>query len=391
MVIPHPTPPTLPAFRWAGGKRRLIDSLAPYIPVSPGGRLFEGFAGGAALFFATAPHRAVLADFSPRLIRTYRGIRDHCGAVLEHLARHAAAHAAAPTPYYYATRSELPDAGSDAAVAAWMLYILRAGFNGLMRVNLSGGVNTPKGDCDDLAVLGAPRNLRAVSDLLQHAELRVGGFEDTTADAVAGDAVYHDPPYLYPRRKVGFTAYAGRFGVEDHRRLEAHAWKQAQAGIRVAISNELNATVLDVYPPSRWIPLPIMARRNINRDPGGRGPVAEVLLIPVTTPVDSMACYIPEPLPCLCGCGEMPAMRSEYADVPGRSAHRVRAMRARHRAEAADQPISDLLERHRRQLALLKADMQVQKAWALERRAAVMAAKAAALRATAAVLRRGKP
>jgi len=62
---------TNPIVKWAGGKCRLVPVLESRFP-----RQFdtyhEPFVGGAALFLATQPPRAVLADANERLIRMYK-------------------------------------------------------------------------------------------------------------------------------------------------------------------------------------------------------------------------------------------------------------------------------------------------------------------------------
>jgi len=63
-----------PFLKWVGGKRQLLPELLPRVP-SKFGTYFEPFLGGAALFFALHPARAVLADMNLRLVRAYRGVQ----------------------------------------------------------------------------------------------------------------------------------------------------------------------------------------------------------------------------------------------------------------------------------------------------------------------------
>src|SRR4051794_9664263 len=84
-----PAPRARPFLKWAGGKGQLLEQLRPLLPGalpggggtgggvgSSGGRYFEPFVGGAALFFALAPGRAVLTDVNAELIDCYKAARD---------------------------------------------------------------------------------------------------------------------------------------------------------------------------------------------------------------------------------------------------------------------------------------------------------------------------
>ena len=77
--------PAKPFLKWAGGKRQLLDHLRARVPEGHG-TYHEPFVGGGALFFDTAPERAILADWNPRLVRTYRSVRDNPEAVIARLA-----------------------------------------------------------------------------------------------------------------------------------------------------------------------------------------------------------------------------------------------------------------------------------------------------------------
>src|SRR5215831_15695258 len=62
--------PAAPIVKWVGGKTKLLTELTARMPARFG-RYYEPFAGGAALFFRTAPRRAVLADSNTDLVALY--------------------------------------------------------------------------------------------------------------------------------------------------------------------------------------------------------------------------------------------------------------------------------------------------------------------------------
>lgn len=129
----------LPFLKWAGGKRWLFtfDFLGS-LPSHE--RYIEPFLGGGAGFFALKPKNALLADLNPDLINAYSVVRDNPRelriALEEHQSRHSDDH-------YYAVRASKPD---DAlGRGARFLYLNRACWNGLYRVNQLGNFNVPKG------------------------------------------------------------------------------------------------------------------------------------------------------------------------------------------------------------------------------------------------------
>src|SRR5437867_12892838 len=79
--------PAWPFLKWAGGKTSLRPELLKHVPARLR-RYHEPFCGGAALFFAVAPRRAVLSDSNAELMHCYQQVRDGVGAVLDALARH---------------------------------------------------------------------------------------------------------------------------------------------------------------------------------------------------------------------------------------------------------------------------------------------------------------
>ncbi|MFN7145828.1 MAG: DNA adenine methylase, partial [Myxococcota bacterium] len=133
--LPRPRP----FLKWVGGKRQLLPALGRHVPARFS-RYHEPFLGGGALFFHLQPGRAVLSDTNARLIRTWKGVRDHVEDVIGLLA--AWPHDRA---FFEALRARPIDDASDAEVAAWFIYLNRTGFNGLYRVNRKNIFNVPFG------------------------------------------------------------------------------------------------------------------------------------------------------------------------------------------------------------------------------------------------------
>src|SRR3569832_1132612 len=68
-----------PFLKWVGGKTRLLETLADFIP-DDFETYYEPFLGGGSLFFHLEAQgrfrRAVLNDCNPELVNCYRVIRD---------------------------------------------------------------------------------------------------------------------------------------------------------------------------------------------------------------------------------------------------------------------------------------------------------------------------
>ena len=260
-----------PFLKWVGGKRQLMPELKRYIPETFS-RYFEPFVGGGALFFELRPRKAVLADVNERLIRTYRGVRDSVDEVIRLLNEYP--HESA---FFYRLRQADVDAGTDAEVAAWFIYLNRTGFNGLYRVNQSNGFNVPFGRYENPTICDAP-NLRACSRALANADLLVTDFAKATTKAKAGDFVYFDPPYVPLSTTSSFTSYtSGGFGAAEHERLRDVARDLKKRDVSVLLSNSSAPFVRSLYRRG-FRAREVSATRLINSKASGRGAITELLI-----------------------------------------------------------------------------------------------------------------
>jgi len=256
-----------------GGKRQILGELRREAPESFV-RYHEPFLGGGALFFHLRPKHAFLTDSNERLIRTYRGVQEDVEEVIRLLKQHQLRHS---RRYFLATRAWAEvDGGSDAEVGAWFIYLNRTGYNGLYRVNSRNVFNVPPGNykkpriCDE-------DNLRACSRALRGVRLAVSGFEQVVRRAKPGDFVYFDPPYVPLTRTSSFTDYTSKgFGEAEQTKLRDVARALRDKGVHVLLSNSSAPLVHELYSDFRRIE--VSARRAVNSQAHGRGPVQELLL-----------------------------------------------------------------------------------------------------------------
>jgi DNA adenine methylase len=271
LVVASETPVGRPFIKWAGGKRQLLPSLLKHAPPNPS-NYFEPFIGGGALFFALRPRRAVLADVNERLIRTYKGVRNN----VEDVVRLLRSYPHNPT-FFYRFREEKIDAGSDAEVAGWFIYLNKTGFNGLYRVNRDNRFNVPYGRYANPAICDE-RTLRACSDALAGTELLVDDFAAVVAKAKRGDFVYFDPPYVPLSTTSSFTSYTSRgFGEAEQTRLRDTAKKLKKRGVRVLLSNSSAPFVRDLYADGFKL-IEVSATRVVNSKATARGAIVELII-----------------------------------------------------------------------------------------------------------------
>ncbi|MBL4632997.1 MAG: DNA adenine methylase [Kofleriaceae bacterium] len=264
-----------PILKWVGGKTRLLGELSKRMPTNFG-RYYEPFVGGGALFFRTAPARAVLGDYNADLINVYQCVANDVDKVGRKLAVHIRKHF---EEHYYAERvrwNERSPKQTKVDRAAQFLYMNKTCFNGLWRVNSKGGFNVPIGRYTNPGIYDL-QSLRAASLVLQKAQLHAGHYGDVVTSAQAGDFVYFDPPYHPITQTSNFTSYtAGSFNEDDQRELASVAKGLADKGCAVILSNNDTPFIREIY--SGWNIDQVMCGRSINSKASKRGAVAEVII-----------------------------------------------------------------------------------------------------------------
>lgn len=271
-----------PLFKYVGGKTRLLLDLYAALPCKPDAfdRLIEPFAGGAAMFFALEPKRAVLADANADLTVVYRAIRDDVERVIRRLRTHERDH---NRRHYYALRARFNvhrRTWHESWRASAFLYFNRTCFNGLWRVNKDGDFNVPIGDYKDPKILDRA-TLRAGAELLQRASIHHQSFAVTINDTGDGDLIYADPPYDPMTVTANFTNYTdGRFTRDDQRALAHTLLAARKRGAHVMVSNSDTPFVWGLYPKrDGWRHVRVRRRGTISSNKHKRGSVGELIIV----------------------------------------------------------------------------------------------------------------
>lgn len=234
------TEKVLPFLKWAGGKRWFADRHTHLLPDGYD-RYVEPFLGGGALFFATAPERAVLSDLNIDLIATYEVARDFPTDLAERLRRYHERHS---RDTYYTVREKKPS--DKIELAAWFLYLNRTCWNGLYRVNLRNVFNVPIGTKTDVVL--PSDDFEIVSQRLAAAKIQCCDFETTIDTATDGDFVFVDPPYTVKHNENGFVKYNDRiFSWDDQVRLRDAVARASQRGAKVLVTNANHASIRELY------------------------------------------------------------------------------------------------------------------------------------------------
>ena len=268
-----------PFVKWAGGKRQILNELRKYVPEEYN-TYYEPFIGGGALFFDLAPKNAVINDSNSELMNVYTVMCSDekyskmCNLLNNYEVKNS-------EEFYYEIRNkdrnrEKYDKLNDYTKAARTIYLNKACFNGLYRVNSKGEFNVPYNKKTSVNTYDK-ENLLVVHMYLvmNNVKLLNIDFEEALSTAKEGDFVYIDPPY--DQINASFTSYTeSGFGKDEQRRL-ARVYKELdKRGVKVMLSNHNTELINELY--KDYNIHVIEAKRNINSNGKKRGKVEEVII-----------------------------------------------------------------------------------------------------------------
>lgn len=205
--------------KWTGSKRSQALRIATYAPTFE--RYYEPFLGGGALLFLLGAPGSVGGDVYKPLVAFWEMVRDRPGDLIEDYAAQWDALQRDFPGYFYVIRERF----NREQRPEDLNFLMRTCVNGIVRFSKKGDFNNSfhlsrKGmQPDNFALI-----VREWSARLVGIEFRCSDFEQTVADARAGDFVYMDPPYagnkqryigdLDVRRFYDFLENLNRRGVK---------------------------------------------------------------------------------------------------------------------------------------------------------------------------------
>jgi DNA adenine methylase len=271
-----------PFVKWVGGKRQLLSQFRlrnlfpPHFFDKTNNTYYEPFVGGGAVFFDLLPKKAVLSDMNNELVITYNVIKNNVEELIKSLKKHKIT-----KEYFLTIRAKDITKLSDIEIASRFIYLNRTCFNGLYRVNKSGGFNVPFGQnknpliCDEV-------NLREVSKVLKNVNIKHQGYQEVLKNAKKGDFIYFDPPYYPLSKTASFTSYTkDAFLDKEQIELRDVFVELNKRGCYVMLSNSDAPFINKIYSEIKDKKVRISkveAGRAINSKGSGRGKILEVVV-----------------------------------------------------------------------------------------------------------------
>ena len=219
-----------PFCKSVGGKSKLAAAILDILPKPK--RYFEPFVGGGAVFWVLQERYpdtpSFLNDMNSHLMDVYETIRDDVDEFIVELKKKRYTNT---KDAFLKVRAACFGSDNMRQRAAEFIYTNKVGFNGLFRVNSSGGFNVPFGRYDNPTICDEA-NLRACAGVLQNTNLLSWDFELALQDArKAGDVVYLDPPYVPKSATANFVGYTAKgFNKDDQVRLRDVALQLKKEG-----------------------------------------------------------------------------------------------------------------------------------------------------------------
>lgn len=268
-------PNALPFLKWAGGKRKLVNTILSLAPTSFE-RYIEPFVGGGAVALSLAHKPMLLNDANTELIEVYRVVRNDLKRLLTLLDEHQQKHS---EEYFYLVRAQNPAILTAEERAARFIYLNKTCFNGLYRVNKYGAFNVPFGRYSN-PILYNEEAIQAASNVLRGATLYAEDYYLFLKQHVqAGDFIYIDPPYVPISQYSDFKRYTKeQFREDDQYKLASLYNELVERGAYPILSNSYSELTLKLY-EEHTIHV-VSMQRNINHDGTGRSAVPEILVTP---------------------------------------------------------------------------------------------------------------
>lgn len=244
-----------PFLRWAGGKQATISHLLKIIPKDIYDRGYiEPFLGAGSLFFALQPSKAILSDYNKQLIECFIYVRDLPELVADHLLEHRKNNS---MQYYYEIRNKYNLSNPSVEQAARFIYLNKACFNGIFRVNQRGEFNVPYGRKEP-PFLPNHKWLQKASIALKKAVLMSLDFNEILSNAEKGNFIYLDPPYPPLNNSSNFTHYTkDKFNIADQRRLAENVYDLDNRGCYIMMTNADIPVIRELYKKFNLISLPV--------------------------------------------------------------------------------------------------------------------------------------
>ena len=298
-------PAARPFLKWAGGKTQLLTEFGKRLPEElKKGTIttyIEPFIGGGAVFFYLNQRftfeQCFINDLNEELILSYRVVQRSVKKLISELetleSDYLSRSEKKREEFYYEVRDafnqKLPETDFKKYNATWIdraariIFLNRTCYNGLFRVNRSGGFNVPFGGYKNPDILNED-NLKDVALLLKTTTILSGDFTQCRKWVDDHTFVYFDPPYRPLNQTSSFTSYSKNgFYDKDQVRLVEFFKELDEKGAKVMLSNSDpknenpdDAFFDDLF--SEYYIERVPAKRIINCNGARRGNINELII-----------------------------------------------------------------------------------------------------------------
>lgn len=265
-----------PFLKWAGGKSRIATEIAKEFPKF--NHYYEPFLGSGAIFFEITPKNSILNDLNTNLITTYECIKKQPQEIIREMDLLQTEYNKLTTEkeksnLYYLLRDEYNQEKNSIRKSALLIFLNKAGWNGIYRENSKGQFNVPFGKRKKINLYDK-NNILEISQKIQEVQFMSDSYQNAIKNAKEGDLVYFDPPYFET-----FTNYQKQgFTDKDQQELHDLAVSLSRKDCLVAISNSNCHKTRELYKDfKRIIEIPIT--RTIASKTSSRKPITEVLIL----------------------------------------------------------------------------------------------------------------
>ena len=236
-----------PFLRWVGGKQNLIKLLINYIPENYNeNSYYEPFLGAGSMFFRIIPNKAFLSDSNVHLMNCYKMITEYPNEVYKLLI--SLLKNDSKNNYYKIRIKYNKNINKYSSIqSARFIYLNKACFNGIYRVNKEGFFNVPYGYKKNLSIPTLEYFID-LSSILRKVKLQCFSYEKIFNVAKKEDFIYLDPPYPPLNGSSYFSHYTKeRFFSDDQKELAIFAEKLSNKGCNILISNADTEEIRRLY------------------------------------------------------------------------------------------------------------------------------------------------
>ena len=296
-----------PFIKWVGGKNQLLGQFENYYPkeIKTKGiqNYVEPFLGGGASYFYLAEKygikKAYLSDLNNDLILTYLVIQQKAEVLLDFLEQYQTLYNSTEqkkrNDLFLSIRKHFNEQKYEINYkkmsenwiprAAQFIFLNKACFNGLFRLNSKGEFNVPYGKYKTVSILDV-ENINSVSKLLQNAEITHNEYSSCFSKITEKSFVYFDPPYRPLTKTSKFTTYTGTT-FNDNNQVELAKFfqkidREKEAKLMLSNSDPASINPRDNFFEKIYKGYNIFrvnASRAVNCNGANRGKVSEILVM----------------------------------------------------------------------------------------------------------------